>query len=140
MITREQLLREPAYWTEDLKLSLFEMLETYRQQNQLSRKELADKLGYSKGYISQILNGNFDHRLSKLVELATKLGMVPVLKFETVERYMEIEQTQVLQRTNVISTSTMLNVNLVKDYQVQSNPVYHSSMESDNVRYLRIAA
>lgn len=55
------------------------MVQDYLDENNMSRKELAEKLGVSKGYISQVLNGDSDHRLSKIVSLATSLGKAPYI-------------------------------------------------------------
>ena len=52
------------------------------KSNGLNRTQLAEKLGVSKGYVSQIMNGDSDHRLSKLVELSLAIGLVPNLNFE----------------------------------------------------------
>ena len=38
--------------------------------------ELAEYLGVSKGYVSQLLNGDYDYRMSKFIELALAFGMV----------------------------------------------------------------
>ena len=81
-MTREQLLASPEYWIADIQTKLYEALETYRKQNGFNRTQLATALGYSKGYISQILNGNFDHRISKLVELSLKIGLMPEVSFK----------------------------------------------------------
>ncbi len=40
------------------------------QKENLTRTKLAEKLHVTKGYVTQVLNGNFDHKLSKLIELA----------------------------------------------------------------------
>ncbi len=53
------------------------------ESENINRTQLAERLGVSKGYVSQLLNGDFDHRLSKLVELALAFGYVP--KFELVK-------------------------------------------------------
>lgn len=52
------------------------------EDNRINRTELAKRLGVSKGYISQVLNGDFDHRISKLVELALFIGYYPHITFE----------------------------------------------------------
>lgn len=72
---------QPAYWTQNIQYVLNGMLHAYLKDNKLSQTELAERLGVSKGYISQILNGNFDHKLSKLVELALSCEMVPKFEF-----------------------------------------------------------
>ena len=40
------------------------------------KSQLAEYLGVSKGYLSQLLNGDYDHCMSKFFELALAFGMV----------------------------------------------------------------
>ena len=40
------------------------------------KSQLAEYLGVSKGYVSQLLNGDYDHCMSKFFELALAFGMV----------------------------------------------------------------
>ncbi|MBK9985378.1 MAG: helix-turn-helix transcriptional regulator [Saprospiraceae bacterium] len=84
---REELVSSNEYWLTKIQLDLFNMIETYRKENNLNKTQLAEKLGVTKGYVTQILNGDFDHRVSKLVELAIIFGKVPVLNFIDVEQY-----------------------------------------------------
>ena len=72
---------QPSYWTQNIQYALDGMLHAYLKANNKTQTELAEKLGKSKGYVSQILNGNFDHKLSKLVELAIACDMVPKIEF-----------------------------------------------------------
>jgi transcriptional regulator with XRE-family HTH domain len=60
-------------------------------KHSLNRTQLAKKLGVSKGYISQILNGDFNHRLSTLVELSLAMEKVPELKFTDLRQLIEEE-------------------------------------------------
>jgi transcriptional regulator with XRE-family HTH domain len=50
----------------------------------LNQSQLAKRLGVSKGYVSQVLNGNFNHTVRKLIELSLAIGMVPVVVYETI--------------------------------------------------------
>lgn len=68
-MTREELIQSKEYWMAKLQIDLFNEVESYMKKNGLNRVQFAEKLGVSKGYISQILNGDADHRLSKFVEL-----------------------------------------------------------------------
>ena len=36
----------------------------------------------SKGYISQVLNGDYDHRMSKFIKLSLSFGYVPYITFK----------------------------------------------------------
>lgn len=91
MKTLRELLRSPVYWIETIQNAIFNMVLTHMETEQLNQSKLADKLGVTKGYISQILNGNFNFSIQKLIELSLKLGMVPVLHFENLDKYIENE-------------------------------------------------
>ena len=75
----------PEYWTQLIQLMLFNRIRHYLDENGMTQKEFAEKLGVSKGYVSQLMNGDFDHKLSKLSELALACGMVPKIEFVPIE-------------------------------------------------------
>ena len=81
MITNDELLETPEYWTTRIQLDLYSHLQEYMKVNGLNRTQLAQKLGVTKGYVTQVLSGDFDHRLSKFVELSLAVGLIPQLKF-----------------------------------------------------------
>ena len=81
MITNDELLETPEYWTTRIQLDLYSHLQDYMRANGMNRMQLAQKLGVTKGYVTQVLNGDFDHRLSKLVELSLAVGLIPKLEF-----------------------------------------------------------
>lgn len=82
---REEILKTVEYWTSSIQLALFAKVEQYLEENQMTKTQLAEKLGVSKGYVSQILNGDFDHRLSKLVEISIAIGYYPGIKFTPID-------------------------------------------------------
>ena len=84
-MTREELLRSSEYWTTKMQLELYARIEAYMRENNINRTELAKRLGVSKGYITQILNGDYDHRLSKLVEMSLKINYIPHILYEPFE-------------------------------------------------------
>ncbi len=86
MITYNELLTTPDYWVTKIQLDLSSMINKYMETNKMSRTDLANKLGVTPKYISLILNGNFDNRLSKLVELSMAIGMVPQIKYVPMEK------------------------------------------------------
>ena len=80
-ITEKELQSTPEYWTTRIQLDLYNHLQKYMTENGLNRTQLAQKLGVTKGYVTKILNGDFDHRLSKLVELSVAIGFIPKIDF-----------------------------------------------------------
>ncbi|WP_353722341.1 helix-turn-helix transcriptional regulator [Dyadobacter sp. 676] len=94
MKTREDLLRSPTYWLTDMQIEVFNLLNTYMEENNLTQKQVAEKLNVSPSYVSQVLNGNFNFTISKLVELALLVGKAPIIQFETIEDILRAEQLQ----------------------------------------------
>ncbi len=86
-LKREELVRSKEYWVTNLQLDLYAQVEAYMKKHDLSRAGLAKKLDVSKGYITQILNGDFDHRLSKFIEISISVDKVPIIRFADIDEY-----------------------------------------------------
>jgi hypothetical protein len=84
---RADLLRSKEYWVSQIQNELFSIIEEYMLFKKLNRTQLADELKVTKGYISQVLNGDFDHKVSKLVDLSLASGKVPLLHFIDTDKY-----------------------------------------------------
>lgn len=91
-MTREELLKSREYWIAKIQIDLFNLIENYRTNKKMTKTQLATELGVTKGYVSQVLNGDFDHKVSKLVDLALAFGKVPVLNFEDIKQYVEDDE------------------------------------------------
>ncbi len=89
-MNRSELMKLSGYWTQHIQISLFNAVNDYLKKNKITRSAFAEQLGVSKGYISQVLNGDFDHKLSKLVELSLACGCVPSVSFEPMEKAGEV--------------------------------------------------
>lgn len=87
MVTRKELLSSKEYWLVNFQNTLFEQVEKYLEDHDISKSDFAKKLGVSKGYISQIMNGSFDHKVSKLIELSLAIEKAPLLKLENLNEY-----------------------------------------------------
>jgi transcriptional regulator with XRE-family HTH domain len=84
---RDELLRSNGYWIAKIQMDLYNQILDYMKKNNLNRTQLAKKLGVTKGYITQVLNGEFNHRLSKLVELSLAIGRVPKIEYEDLDKF-----------------------------------------------------
>ncbi|MBL0911703.1 MAG: helix-turn-helix transcriptional regulator [Bacteroidia bacterium] len=91
---REELLKSREYWVTQMQLGLFSLMDAYCRENNLNRTQLAEKLGVTKGYVSQVMNGDFDHKISKLADLALACGKVPVIRFEDLDTYIAEDAIQ----------------------------------------------
>jgi transcriptional regulator with XRE-family HTH domain len=81
MLSKEELIKHPEYWMEKIQNEIYRELVTYMEKEGLNRKELAKRLGVSKGYVSQILNGDCNFSLKKLIKLALAIDKFPVFNF-----------------------------------------------------------
>jgi len=60
---------------------IFRQLQEYMKVNNLTQQDMKKKMGVSSAYISQVLNGNFNFTLKKLIELGLAIGKVPKIEF-----------------------------------------------------------
>lgn len=93
MFTKKELLSSPEYHLDNVQNEVFRILEDYRIENNFNRTQLAENLGYSKGYISQLLNGRFNHSVLKLFELAQKVNKYPEIKFRDLDEIESISSS-----------------------------------------------
>jgi len=96
----EDLIQYPDYWMEKIQNEIYHLLKEYQRKHNLNQTQLAKKLGFSKGYISQILNGNFNHSVKKLIELGLVLDKVLNIRFLDKEEYIQLykkEDSRVIQ-------------------------------------------
>ena len=73
---REEVLKSPEYWKAKTQIELYNLAEKFMAETGRNKSQLAEYLGVSKGYVPQLLNGDYDHRMSKFFELALAFGMV----------------------------------------------------------------
>jgi len=78
---RETLIKSKGYNVTKIQNELFRLVEEYLKENNKNRSQFAKELKVTKGYVSQVLNGNFDFKLSKLVELSLAIGRIPEIQF-----------------------------------------------------------
>lgn len=88
---RKEVLKSPEYWTAKTQIELYNQAKKFMEESGRNQSQLADYLGVSKGYVSQLLNGDYNHRLSKFFELALAFGVVPQIDFVPVEEYIKAD-------------------------------------------------
>ena len=65
---------QDEYWTERASLHFTEELTRWMEQQGLSRKDLAERIGSSQAYITKILKGNVNFTLASMVKLTRAMG------------------------------------------------------------------
>ena len=107
-MTREELLKSPSYWTAGLQMELYRQIEAYMHEHKMNKSQLAEHLGCTKGYVTQLLNGDFDHKMSKFFELALAINKVPEVTFTDVDEYILSEKNSYKQSFTVTPMPTVI--------------------------------
>ena len=84
---RKELLKSPEYWTASIQMELYRQIEAFMKEKNFNKTQLAQYLGCSKGYITQLLSGDFDHKLSKFIQLSLAIGKIPTFNFMDADEY-----------------------------------------------------
>lgn len=111
---RKELLKSPEYWTASIQMELYRQIEAFMKEKNFNKTQLAEYLGCSKGYITQLLSGDFDHKLSKFIQLSLAIGKIPEFSFTDLDEYIQDESqsyknTIVVSREHMYATFTLLN-------------------------------
>lgn len=95
---REELLKSKEYWLSKIQINLYNEIEKYLKVENITKTQFAEKLGVSKSYVTQVLNGDFDHKISKLVELTLAIEKIPILNLEELKTVLELDKINQLNR------------------------------------------
>ena len=130
----KELLKSKEFWIVKIQNQLYEELEKYLRENNVSKTELANKMGVSKGYISQILNGDFDHKLSKLIEIIMVMDKVPILNLENIDDCINIDKEIGIDKLNERFTFNItINYNNVFELEKETSKRNFEFLEQQNL-------
>jgi transcriptional regulator with XRE-family HTH domain len=127
---RHDLLKSPEYWIANIQISLYNCAERFMKLTGKNRAKLAEHLGVSRGYVSQLLNGDYDHKLSKLVELSLSFGFVPKIEFIPLEEY--LEKDELTRNGKELYNSNYKNVMNITPIYFSVNDEYKQSLLVDS--------
>jgi transcriptional regulator with XRE-family HTH domain len=117
MIKREELLQTEEYWFETLQNEIYRMVAQYMEKEEINQSQFAEKLGVTKGYISQIMNGNFNYTLKKLIELSLAVNKAPAFEFKDLKQFIQDDKQKRFEMEykplfNLIGLSQTKNIGL----------------------------
>lgn len=93
MLKREELVTKPEYWLETIQNEIFRQVTAYLKDNNMTQNQFAEQLGVTKGYVSQIMKGEFNYTLKKLIELSLAVGKAPLINFTPLAEIIQNENT-----------------------------------------------
>jgi transcriptional regulator with XRE-family HTH domain len=101
----KEAMESKEYWLEDVQFSFIESLLEAMDEKEISRKELAERLGKSQAYVSKTLNANaLNFTLKTMINFSWALGYRLSLCLE------ELESTTIKIWENLIDASDMAPV------------------------------
>lgn len=109
MINRAELIHSKEYWLARFQAELYAEVDAYLKKNKLSKTAFAAQLGVSKGYVSQLMNADFDHKISKLIEISLAIGKAPILTFDDLDKPKTAPGLQKRPYAPVAQASQLLN-------------------------------
>lgn len=135
---REDLLRNREYWIIKIQSDLYEVVENYMKKNNLSRTDFAKKLKVTKGYITQVLKGDFNHKITKLIDLSLASGKAPILHFVDLEKYIhnDAEGRLDIYGQNFRPVNYVTNINIDSESIISSQIDFTNSSEKQTVSSL----
>ena len=95
MLKTEELVNSPEYWLETIQNEIFRQVTEYLKVNNMTQNQFAEQLGVSKGYVSQVMKGEFNYTLKKLIELSLAVGKEPVIIFKPLTEITQIKNEEV---------------------------------------------
>jgi len=98
MLKTDELLNRPEYWFETIQNEVFRKVTDYLKDNNMTQNQFAEQLGVSKGYVSQVMKGEFNYTLKKLIELSLAVGKAPVIVFKPLTDIIQSENQEVPTR------------------------------------------
>lgn len=91
MIDLREWENDPGFLTEDFILELNEQICEWMEKQNISRSELARRLGKSRAYVTRMLNGSHNLTVGTLVKVAHALGAKPKVHFVDIPSMAEVE-------------------------------------------------
>ena len=131
MFRKEEFLKRPNYLLTKYQNEIYRQLVGYINSNNLTQKDVAKKLGVSNAYVSQILNGNFNFTLKKLIEIGLMIGKIPTLEFIDKHEYLRKELEGITVRPTISVTYNISVINIPSHHKINHVPV--STPESAHI-------
>src|SRR5690606_6215421 len=129
---REKLIRSKEYIVSQIQLGLLNLIGGYKERRKLKDYQLAEQLGVSKGYISQILNATYDHKISKVVDLALECNAVPLIFFIPMEEYLRADAQDKIYQAFAIQRPRQVTYEETASFQEEIKPDLSTIRVYDN--------
>lgn len=109
----KQTIKSENYWILKGQGQIFKMLND-ELNDRGDNAKLAEKMGVTPGYISQIMNGDseINPTWKKIVKLCLSLGKVPILEIKNIDKYIEEQSFRANTRNFILAHQSGYNNDL----------------------------
>ena len=138
---RANLIKSKDYIVSTIQLALLNMIGNYKKKKKLKDYQLANELGVSKGYVSQLLNATFDLKISKVVDLALACNKMPLIYFVDMDEFIRrdaedktfaifpvIRPRDIVYEDQVYTTGPTNNTSLTGEFDHDKNIKFSASL------------
>ncbi len=115
MKSREQIIKSKDYWLTVVQNKIYAELIEHMEKNNLSQKQVAQDLGVSPSYISQVMNGGFNFTIGKLIDLSLYIGKAPLIEFKDFDKFLTEESSSKHETAEESSRYTMPSIEELLD-------------------------
>lgn len=146
MKKREELVKSKDYIVTGIQLKLLNLIEDYMKKNDLNRDKLAKQLNVTKGYVSQLLNVSYDHKISKLVDLALSCKSMPLVYFVDLDKYINNDANDIIydlvpmQRPINVTYKPLGEPTVVANTSIATSNDFENKFSWENNQYISSAA
>lgn len=106
---REKILSSPVYWFDKAQNDLFRQFHYYMEGQNINQTQLAERLGITKGRVSQILQGESNFSMKTLIELGLSIGVIPKIKYVTIEDEIKADEEKKLEKQKFAAEKAKIN-------------------------------
>jgi transcriptional regulator with XRE-family HTH domain len=112
---REKILSSPAYWFEKTQNELFRQFHYYMEKEKINQTQLGERLGITKGRVSQILQGQSNFTMKTLIELVLSIGIIPKINYTPIEDevYSDMEFAKVKRENRLDEKKTEIQSSIM---------------------------
>ena len=133
MKSHRELRHTKEFYVYTAQADLLDLLYEYMDKNNLNRTQLANKLGVSKGYITQLMSGRYDHKFSKISEMALAIGKAPIVTYKDLEQYILEDEIEARNKAyEALRSSAKENAGTVRPLKAGDEMEFFISVDKTN--------
>ncbi|MES2111364.1 MAG: helix-turn-helix transcriptional regulator [Bacteroidota bacterium] len=127
-MSRAKILSSPAYWFEKSQNELFRQFHYYMERENINQTQLAERLGITRGRVSQILRGESNFTMKTLIELGLFIGVIPKISYRPLDEEIKSDlESYDAKQINKLGKKTVLITKKTSSVDSKNLPINFSN-------------